>query len=495
MMATHKRLRAALLFVFGIVLGSALTLLFAKNPALLTGKPSLDGTLAGAVPEREKTVTLKAPVGFQRLLEAYQVIESNYYDPEAADASKLIDGAIRGMVDALGDPYTSYMDPEELKEFQTSLSSSFEGIGTEVTMQNNRLTVVSPFKDSPAEKAGIRPNDQIITVDGQSIEGLSLHEAVKKIRGPKGSKVELGILRNGLSEPITITVIRDKIPLESVYSSRFQKDGHTIGRLQITSFSENTDERFKAALKNLQAEGIEGLIIDVRGNPGGYLGAVDHILNTILPNGKIMYQIEYRDGHREVAKSNGQGLGIPVVVLIDEGSASASEILAAGLKDAGFPIVGTKSFGKGTVQVPKDLSSGGTLKLTTAKWLAPDGSWIHKVGVTPTVEVQEPAYFHLPPLAVEKPLGRDTNDKTIALMQQMLKALGFDPKRTDGYFDATTEQALRAFQSKEGLLTTGKLDDQTAQALNNSLVQKIKNPDNDRQLEKALQTVLKALQK
>lgn len=495
MMATHKGLRAALLFIFGIVLGSALTYLYANYPALITGKPSLDGTLAGTVPEREKTVTLKAPAGFKRLLEAYEVIEGNYYDPDAADPSKLIDGAIRGMVGALGDPYTTYMDPEELKEFQTSLSSSFEGIGTEVTIQNNRVTVVAPFKDSPAEKAGIRPNDQIISVDGESIEGLDLHEAVKKIRGPKGSKVELGILRSGLSEPIMITVVRDKIPLESVYSSVFEKNGHKIGRLQITSFSENTDQRFKEELKKLKEQGVQGLVLDVRGNPGGYLGAVDHILNEILPNGKVMYQIEYRDGHREVAKSSGSGIGIPVAVLIDEGSASASEILAAGLKGSGFPIVGTTSFGKGTVQVPKDLTSGGTLKLTTAKWLAPDGSWIHKVGVTPTVEVKQPDYFHLPPLAVDKPLFRDMNDKSVALMQQMLAVLGFAPIRTDGYFDAATEQSVRAFQSKEGLPVTGKLDDKTAESLNNAMIQKIKDPANDVQLEQALQTVTKALKK
>lgn len=482
------RLRVVPALVLGFVLGSALTAaasgMISGLAASLGGKgwDLSTGALAGEVPNQ----TVKAPAEFRRLIDAYAILRDGYFDKTAATPDRLVDGAIKGMIDALDDPYTAYLDPEELKQFEESLSSSFEGIGTEVTMIGGRVTVVSPFKDSPAEKAGIRPNDQIVSVDGESIEGLSLQEAVKKIRGPKGTKVVLGILRSGMTEPITITVVRDTIPLESVYSRLYEVNGQKLGRIEITSFSENTAQRFFDELKRLQKEGAQGFVIDVRGNPGGYLEAVTNILEQLVPHEGIMYQVENQSGRREVYRSKQKGDGLPLVVLIDEGSASASEILAAALKGAGYPLVGTHSFGKGTVQVTRDLSSGGTIKLTVAKWLAPDGTWIHKVGVTPTVEVEQPPYFHLPPLAVEKPLKRDMTDQNIAVAQKMLGALGYAVDRSDGYFDAATENAVRAFQQDKGLKATGVVDGETAGELSKALMAMIKNPDNDRQLKRAL---------
>lgn len=427
------------------------------------------------------------PPEFKKLVEAYSIIKGSFYDKESLDPNLLVEGAINGMIDVLKDPYTSYMDAEEMAQFEESLGSSFEGIGTEVMMQNNRVTVVSPFKDSPAEKAGLKPNDQIITVDGENIEGMDLHEAVKKIRGPKGTKVKLGILRPGLTEPITIVVTRDTIPLESVYSQAFDVNGVKIGKIQISSFSENTAERFFEEFNSLKREGIKGLVIDVRGNPGGYLEAVVGIAEELVPHKGIILQVEDREGKRVKYKSENEGDGFPIAVLIDEGSASASEILAAALKSAGYPLVGKTTFGKGTVQVPKNLKDGGSIKITIAKWLTPEGNWIHEKGVEPTLEVSQPDYFHATPILIEdKTLKRDMNSIEIQNLQKILAGLGYSLNRNDGYFDSSTENAVRSFQKKNGLAVTGVVDVKTATLLQDKLIEKIRDPQNDLQLQTAL---------
>lgn len=477
------RLRLIGALLVGVLLGSGATVFVLGGWGAGSQLPF--GALAGDVP----TPPVKAPAEFRRLVDAYAILRDGYVDKQAATPDRLIDGAIRGMVSSLDDPYTTYLDPEELKQFEESLSSSFEGIGTEVTMIGGKLTVVSPIKGSPAEKAGIRPNDQILSVNGESLEGLSLQEAVKKIRGPKGTKVVLEIVRSGMSEPITITVVRDTIPLESVHSKLYDVQGVKLGWIEITSFAENTAQRFFEEMKRLDREGARGFVIDVRGNPGGYLEAVTGILEELVPREGILYQVEDRNGERQVYRSKLKGDGRPLVVLIDEGSASASEILAAALKGAGYPVVGTPSFGKGTVQVTRDLTGGGSIKLTVAKWLAPDGTWIHKKGVQPTVAVKQPDYFHLPPLTVEAPLRRDMNDQAVAVLQKMLNALGLPVDRTDGYFDASTEAQVRAFQQQEGLPVTGVVDGATGARLSERLYQKIKDPANDVQLKKALQVL------
>lgn len=426
------------------------------------------------------------PADFAKILEAYQIIQSSYYDKDAASQQALIDGAIKGMVDVLKDPYSTYMDAEELANFEESLGSSFEGIGTEVMMENNRVTIVSPFKDSPAEKAGLKPKDQIISVDGENIEGLDLSKAVKKIRGPKGSKVKLEILRPGASETFTIVVIRDTIPLESVYSALYEVDGKKIGKIEIASFSENTAARFAEEYASLKRQGAKGIVIDVRGNPGGYLTAVVGIASSLVSDDKLILQVEDRDGKRDKYKGARKGEILPLAVLTDQGSASASEILAAALKDAGYPIIGETTFGKGTVQVPKEMKDGASIKITIAKWLTPDGSWIHEKGVIPTKQVKQPEYFYASPIHAEQALTREMNGVEVKNLQLILNGLGYTTTRNDGYFDEATATAVSSFQRDHSLKVTGVVDEATAQKLQEKLIEKIRNPENDLQLQAAL---------
>ncbi|NAP01413.1 PDZ domain-containing protein, partial [Halomonas sp. MG34] len=228
--------------------------------------------------------------------QAFSLIKENYL--EAVEDKQLVEGAIQGMLSTLEDPYSSYMDVDTMAQFNEQIESSFEGIGAEVSMVNNMVTIVAPIKDSPAEKAGLRPNDQVLSVDGESVEGLDLNEAVAKIRGEKGSEVVLEIQRPGASEAFDMTIVRDTIPLETVYNSIEEIDGKKTGVLEVTNFSEHTAQEFSEQLTTLEEEGIEGLVIDVRGNPGGLLTAVEEMLKEFVPKDMPYLQIEDRDGKK-----------------------------------------------------------------------------------------------------------------------------------------------------------------------------------------------------
>lgn len=492
-MPVNMNKRIAFLFVIlGLLLGSLLTFALVGNHSLPSSIGDwMTSTEVGASGQQSSTTTLKnVPADFAKILEAYEIIQNSYYDKEAVDANTLIEGAIKGMINVLNDPYTTYMNVEQHSKFEESLGSSFEGIGTEVMIQNNRVTIVSPFKDSPAEKAGLRPNDQIISVDGENIEGMDLNEAVKKIRGPKGTKVKLEIYRPGVSETFTVVVTRDTIPLESVYSDIIEMEGKKIGKIEITSFSENTAERFKEEYDSLKRNGVKGIVIDVRGNPGGYLQAVLGIAGRLIPQDQLILQVEDRDGNREVYRGSAKEAHLPLVVLTDEGSASASEILAAALKDSGVPVVGATTFGKGTVQVAKMLDDGSSIKITIAKWLTPNGTWIHEKGIEPTIQVQQPDYFYAAPIHTENgPIQREMNGAEVQNVQLILRGLGYDTSRNDGYFDESTEAAVRAFQKDHNLNVTGVIDEETAEKMQEKLIEKIRDPNNDLQLQKAYETL------
>lgn len=437
--------------------------------------------------DSKQSVTLSSS-DLDKIKKSYQYIKSNYV--ENVENDDVIEGAIKGMIGTLEDPYSVYMDQETVKEFTESLDSSFEGIGAEVSMQNGKVTIVAPFRDSPAEEAGLKPNDRILMIDDEPTEGLDLHEAVLRIRGEKGSYVKLGIERVGHSQMIDVKVKRDEIPIETVYSDTYEQNGQTIGYVEITSFSEDTAKDFEAELTKLEKDKIDGLIIDVRGNPGGYLQSVEHISQLVIPNTKPYIQIEDRDGNKQQSVSQlEKKKPYPIVGLIDEGSASASEILAAALKEnAGYDIVGQNSFGKGTVQQTVNLGDGSQLKLTMFKWLTPDGNWIHNKGVEPSIEVRQPDYYYTSPLTVtEEALSYDMNNEQVKSAQLMLDGLGFAPGRKDGYFSKRTEEAVIAFQRKHDLPTSGKIDEKTAGLIQEKLMDQIRNKENDIQLTTALE--------
>ncbi|MGG1676479.1 S41 family peptidase [Neobacillus sp. NRS-1170] len=437
----------------------------------------------------ENSATETADLG--KVEQAYDLISSRYV--EKVDSDKLVEGAIQGMLSVLKDPYSVYMDKDTAQQFTQSLESSFEGIGAEVGMVDGKIVIVSPFKDSPAEKAGIKPNDQILKVDGKSVEGLDLNKATLKIRGKKGTTVKLEIARNGLKEPLTIDVKRDEIPLETVHASVKKHDGKKVGYIEVTSFSEDTAADFKKDLKALENDHIKGLIIDVRGNPGGFLESVGEILKEFVPKDKPYVQIQERNGDkRRYFSTISEKKDYPVVVLVNKGSASASEILAGSLKEAdGYQLVGETTFGKGTVQQAVPMGDGSNIKLTLAKWLTPDGNWIHKKGIKPDVAIKQPAIFGTHPLQVEKPLVEDMNNEQVKSAQEILDALGFAPGRTDGYFSSETKIAVKGFQQQYNLTSTGKIDSKTAAKLEEIVIKEMKKEKNDLQLQTALRLITK----
>src|SRR5699024_9456880 len=292
---------------------------------------------------------------FERIFKTYELISQHYI--EEVDQDQLLEGAIQGMLDTLEDPYSSYMNSEAMERFNEQIQSSFQGIGAEVSMVEGKVTIVAPIKDSPAEKAGLRPNDQIIKVDDEELEGLDLNEAVEKIRGEKGSEVVL-LVQRGNAEPFELTIVRDDIPIETVHQEIESVDGKKTGIIEISSFSETTADEFEKALSDLESDGIEGLVIDVRGNPGGLLDSIEEILHSFVPEDVPYLQIEDEQGYREKYYTQlKEKKEYPISVLVDEGSASASEILAVAMKEIGYDVVGTTSFGKGTVQQAVPIGS------------------------------------------------------------------------------------------------------------------------------------------
>jgi carboxyl-terminal processing protease len=427
----------------------------------------------------------------EKVQQAYDLILNRYV--EKVDENKLVEGAIQGMLSVLKDPYSVYMDRETAQQFTQTLESSFEGIGAEVGLVDGKIVIVSPFKNSPAEKAGIKPNDQILKVDGKSVEGLDLNKATLKIRGKKGTTVKLEIARKGLKDPLAIDVERDEIPLETVKASIKKHDGKKIGYIELTSFSEDTATDFKKELTALENDHIKGLIIDVRGNPGGLLDSVQDILKEFIPKDKPIVQIQQRNGQKQRFFSNiTEKKAYPVLVLVNKGSASASEILAGSLQEAsGYQLIGETTFGKGTVQQAIAMGDGSNIKLTLAKWLTPDGNWIHKKGIKPDVAVKQPAIFATHPIQVEKPLAEDMNNEQVKNAQEILDALGFAPGRKDGYFSKETAIAVKGFQQHNGLEPSGKIDTKTADRLEDAAIKEMKKEKNDLQLQTALRLITK----
>lgn len=427
--------------------------------------------------------------GLQKVEQAYELILNQFI--EKVDEEQLIEGAIQGMLASLEDPHSVYMDKKTTQRFNESLESSFEGIGAEVSMIEGKIIIVSPFKDSPAEKAGLKPKDQIVSIDGKSVEDLDLFEATLKIRGEKGTAVKLEIIRNDTKDRIVVEVIRDEIPFETVASDLIEENEKRIGYIEISSFSEDTAVDFKKQLRELEKKRIAGLVIDVRGNPGGLLSSVQEISKELITDQKPFVQTETRNGKKNRFFSTlKQPKKYPIAVLIDGGSASASEILAAALHEAeGYELVGEKTFGKGTVQHPVDMKDGSSIKLTSLKWLTPDGNWIHQNGIEPSVKVKQPRIFQTLPIQAEQTLTKDMNNEQVKHAQEILQSIGFEPGRTDGYFSMQTEIAVRAFQQAQHIEVSGEIDNKTIAALEEAVMREMRDRKNDLQLRAALKIV------
>jgi carboxyl-terminal processing protease len=421
----------------------------------------------------------------EKLVKAYELIQNRFL--HQVDKNKLIDGAINGMVTSLEDPFTSYMDPSEAEQFMEALDSSFQGIGAEVTLDEGRVKVISPIKGAPADKSGIQVGDIIVSVNGERLDGLKLSEAVMKIRGPKGTQAKLEILRGSSLVPIQVIVVRDDIPLETIYAEMLPGD---IGKIEVRQFLLTTAKRFHEEVAKLEKMGMKGLIIDVRNDPGGILSTVVDMMHPFVPAGKPILYIEGREGEKEATISKGPGKPYPVTVLINKGSASASEILAAAMKEsAGAVLIGESTYGKGTVQITfeKELGDGSSIKMTVFKWLTPLKNWVNKTGVAPDIEVRQPEYFNVAPLQLKIPIKLDVANDDVINVQLMLTALGYDPGRTDGYYNEMTEKAVKVFQEKQLLPVTGEVDRSTADKLEQETYKELRKPEQDLQLKTAVE--------
>ena len=320
----------------------------------------------------------------EKLLGLKDYIKKNYV--EGAEDNQLIEGAIKGMFESLKDPYSVYMTKEEFKNFNESTKGSYGGIGVIVSRsEDGYVTVVAPIEDTPGEKAGLKTNDKIIKVNDQDIVGMDLDAAVALMKGKKGTKVILTVLRDNVREPRVFEIIREEIILKTVKSNMMEND---IGYIRISMFDEDTGDEFKKALNSLKTKNMKGLIVDLRQNPAGFINQCVEVADELLDEGLVVYT-EDKGKKREDYKSKKGKLDVPFVILIDEGSASASEIVSGAVKDrkAGL-LIGVKTFGKGLVQSIEQLKDGSGIKLTTQKYYTPNGISINKVGIEPDIEVK-----------------------------------------------------------------------------------------------------------
>lgn len=325
------------------------------------------------------------------LWEAVQLLRDHYYGEVPVQGDELTYAAIRGVLAALDDPFTAFVDPQQAQLLEEDMQGEFEGIGATVRMnEEDELMIVSPIPGSPAEKAGLQSGDVILEAAGKRLKGLSIMEAVSIIRGPRGTSIELKVLRLG-EEPFTVEIVRDRIEIPTVETKVFaEDDGLSIGYLKLNNFNAHATEQLREGLRELQAEDTAGLILDLRNNPGGFLRTAIEVTGQFLEGGQVVLIERGKENeqfHR--APSGGVWLEKPLIVLVNGGSASASEIVAGAIQDHNRgTLVGTTTFGKGSVQAPYTLRDHSSLRVTVARWFTPDNREIHGSGVTPDVTVE-----------------------------------------------------------------------------------------------------------
>lgn len=324
-------------------------------------------------------------VDFSLFWQAWNTVTEKYVG--TPDYQKMIYGAISGMVNALSDPYSSFMEPSATKSFMDELSGEISGIGAEIEKKEGSLVIVSPLDSSPAQKAGLLPQDQILKIDDQDTTNLDLNQAIGKIRGKAGTKVKLNIIREGWEAPKDFTITREKIVIKSV---KWQIRDDNIAYIEVSQFGDDTSDLIAQAAKEIDAKHPKAVILDLRSNPGGYLDAAVDMASLWMDPDSVVVQEKNKDGHKDELKTTLEPIlkNYKTIVLINKGSASASEIVAGALQDSGkATIVGETSFGKGSVQELEPLSDKSTLRVTVAKWLTPKGRTIDLIGITPDINV------------------------------------------------------------------------------------------------------------
>lgn len=350
--------------------------------------------ITGLVGAQTLGVSQPSNVDFSKFWAAWQLLNKNFVQTHASssiptDQEKLY-GAIAGLTDSYGDPYTTFFPPAEAKEFSENLNGEFGGVGMEMGNKDGAITVIAPLKDSPAERAGVRSGDVVIMIDATSTQGMTVDDAVKLIRGPKGTTVKLTFERASTTEPVVVTIVRDTINIP-IIEGKLEKGIYTIS---LYSFSQNSAELFRQELRKFVESGSHKLVLDLRGNPGGYLEAAVQMASFFLPIGDTIVTEDYKGKqgnviHRSLGYNVFKDSNLKMVILADQGSASASEILAGALQQHGVAkLVGTRTFGKGSVQQLLELGGGAEIKITVARWLTPNGQSISDGGLTPDIKVE-----------------------------------------------------------------------------------------------------------
>lgn len=321
---------------------------------------------------------------FGNLVKVITLVKTQYLNP--VEYGTLVEGAIKGIVESLDDPYSAYLDPVTYRQLREQIKGSFGGLGIQVGMKDDFLTVARTYSGTPAYKAGIQPGDVIHKIDSREVRGIDLESAVQLMRGPVGTRLTLTLQRPNVPKPFEVVLVREEIIVPTV-ESRMLKNG--IAYVLLSQFTEKTPDEFDENLAKLKTQGMRAVVLDLRHNPGGELMSAVKVAGYLVPAGPVVY-IDYRGGRVEEHRSQGNDLKLPLAVLIDGGSASAAEILAGAIRDTGTGVlVGQKSFGKGVVQMVFDLGNGAGLKLTTARYLTPKKTDINKTGITPDVVVEQ----------------------------------------------------------------------------------------------------------
>ncbi|HHX73937.1 MAG TPA: PDZ domain-containing protein [Firmicutes bacterium] len=400
------------------------------------------------------------PAELKPLVEVLDILSARFLTEVSRE--ELVVAGIRGMVASLDDPQTYYLAEDEWKEIMIKVDGTFSGIGVEITSVDGFVTVVAPIKNTPGERAGLLPGDRIIRVDGQEIIGFSTLEAAKLMRGPAGSPAVLEVERDGFDELLRFEIIRENIVVPTVFSELWE-DG--IGYLQITSFTDNTGEDFQEALLELETKGLRGLLLDLRDNPGGLLTEAIKIGQEIVPPGPITHVVDGKGTKLETYTSYGTEKPYPIVVLVNGASASAAEIIAGALQDTGAgTLVGTRTFGKATVQHLEKISGNAGLSYTIAKYQTPLGRDIHGHGLEPDYGVELPEDFYFLRYGMLKDVAPGTKEPAVFYLQKTLNALGYSLTET-GIYDSETEAAVHHFQRQNGLPATGSLNQETRSVL------------------------------
>ncbi len=416
---------------------------------------------------------------------------------------KIVEGALKGMTEAINDPYSVYYTREEAALHKQSLASDRVGVGIELTESGGKFLIIAAIKKSPAHEAGIAPFDEIVQIGEQPVAGKSMQDVLKMLQGSEGDKVELTVYRPSAERHFTFTLERKKLTNDTVETAIVKEDDKSIGIIEIHLFGEPTYDDWLRAIKSFEEQQVAAIIIDLRNNPGGYLHATAQMLSTFHTEVKPYGYMENARGELEplqtVVTEGDNNLAAflksrPIVVLLNGGSASASEVFAAALKNwEAATIIGEKSFGKGTVQETWPLSNGGEMKLSTHKWLTLDREWIHHKGIAPHIEQSaHPLHqIQLKIISEDYTIGDFSDD--IAYVQQVLDALGYTATRTDGYFDQGTANAIEQFRKNYEMIEGDSIDAQFVQMFM-KVVQDEKNKrENDPQVQMGISYLLHEL--